>query len=77
MRNRPVVTEDGNRLGVVSNYDVDEASGRNIRYHVATGGLLGKLMHTEVTFPQSAIRAFGPDAIVVAASVIHPEAQAR
>jgi uncharacterized protein YrrD len=73
VRNRAVVTENGNRLGVVSDYDVDENSGRILTYHVGTGGLLGKLMHTEVAFPQSAIRAFGPDAIVVADSVIAAE----
>lgn len=75
VRDRPVVTESGNRLGVVSDYDFDEASGRITNYHVATGGLLGRLMHTEVTFRQSAIRAFGPDVIVVADSVIGAGAQ--
>jgi len=62
---RPVMTASGTRLGTVSSYEIDELTGRVERYHIATGGLLGRLTHSEVVFPHSAIRAFGKDAIVV------------
>jgi hypothetical protein len=48
---------------------VDETSGRIGRYHVATGGFIGRLMRHELSFTQDAIRAFGRDAIVVADAV--------
>lgn len=70
VRNRPVVTEGGTRIGKVTGYDVDETTGRIQCYHVATGGLFGKLTHREVTFPHASIRVFGPDAIVVANEVL-------
>ncbi len=67
-----MLTESGTRLGKVTGYDVDEQAGRIEHYHVATSGLLGKLTHSEVSFPHSAICAFGPDAIIVADDVIGP-----
>ena len=67
---RAVVTESGTRLGHITNYDLDEATGQILRYHIATGGLLGRVLHTEVSFEQSAIRAFGEDAIVVSDEVL-------
>lgn len=69
-RERPVVTVRGTRIGKVTGYAVDETTGRVERYHVATGGLLGKLTHQEVSFPHSAIRTFGPDAIMVPDDVV-------
>jgi sporulation protein YlmC with PRC-barrel domain len=76
VRNRPVITESGTRLGRVTDYDVDETSGRIERYHVATGGLFGRLTHQEISFPPAAVRAFGPDAIVVADEVCRPPGEA-
>ena len=73
VRNRPVVTESGTRLGKVTGYDVDEATGRIARYHVATGGFVGRLTHRELSFTQDAIRAFGRDAIMVADEVGQPK----
>lgn len=70
VRERPVVTVSGTRIGKVTGYDVDETTGRVERYHVATGGLLGRLTHQEVSFPHSAIRTFGPDAIMVPDEVV-------
>jgi sporulation protein YlmC with PRC-barrel domain len=72
---RPVMTESGTRLGRVTGYDVDETTGRIERFHVATGGFLGRLTHSELSFPHEAIRAFGPDAMVVADEVSHPAAR--
>ena len=63
---RPVMTESGTHLGRVTGYDVDETTGRIERYHVATGGFIGRLTHREISFPPAAVRAFGPDAMVVA-----------
>ena len=63
---RPVMTESGTRLGRVTSYDVDEKTGLIERYHVATGGFFGRLTRSEISFPPSAVRAFGPDAMVVA-----------
>ena len=76
VRDRPVMTESGTRLGRVTDYDVDEASGRVERYHVATGGFFGRLTHREIAFPPAAVRAFGPDAIVVADEVCRPPGEA-
>ena len=73
VRNRPVMTEGGTRLGKVTSYDIDETSGRIGRYHVATGGFVGRLTHQELTFTQDAIRAFGRDAIIVADGVGQPK----
>jgi sporulation protein YlmC with PRC-barrel domain len=70
VRERPVVTVSGTRVGKVTGYDVDETTGRVERYHVATGGFLGKLTHQEVSFPHSAIRTYGPDAIIVPDDVV-------
>lgn len=75
VRDRPVITESGTRLGTVTGYDVDEATGRIERYHVATGGLLGRLTHKEITFSREGVRAFGRDAIVVADAVAQPAAK--
>lgn len=72
VRDRPVLTESGTRLGTITGYDVDETSGRIARYHVATGGLIGRLTRQELSFTQDAIRAFGRDAIVVADEVGAP-----
>lgn len=72
VRDRPVMTESGTRLGKVTGYDVDEATGRIERYHVATGGFFGRLTHSELSFPQDAVRAFGRDAIIVADEVCRP-----
>ena len=69
VRNRPVITESGTRLGTITGYDVDEASGRIERYRVATGGFVGRLTHREISFPQEAVRAFGRDAVIVADDV--------
>ena len=73
VRNRPVMTESGTRLGKVTSYDIDETGGRIGRYHVATGGFVGRLTHQELTFTQDAIRAFGRDAIIVADEVGQPQ----
>lgn len=71
VRDRPVMTEGGTRLGKVTGYDVNEVTGRIERYHVATGGLLGRLTHSELSFSQDVVRAFGQDAIIVADEVGH------
>jgi len=60
---RPVVTVSGDKLGTISSYDVDEATGAILRYRV--GGPLSGLIGTSVNFPASAIRTFGRDAILV------------
>jgi uncharacterized protein YrrD len=70
IRSRPVLTEGGTHVGKVSGYEVDEVAGRIERYHVATGGLLGRLTHSEVVFGRNSIRAFGRDAIVIADDVL-------
>ncbi len=62
---RPVVTENGTRLGSVTSYDLDEKSGRILAYHIATGGLLGHLRHATITFTPDQVRTFGHDAIIV------------
>jgi sporulation protein YlmC with PRC-barrel domain len=69
VRDRPVITESGTRLGKVTEYDVDETTGRIERYHVGTGGLIGRLTHREHAFDRSAVRAFGRDAIIVVDAV--------
>lgn len=66
---RPVVTESGSRLGTVSSYDVDEQTGRIEQYRVSAGGLLASLTHSTITFPHTAIRTFGRDAMVVSDAV--------
>jgi uncharacterized protein YrrD len=71
VRDRPVMTESGTHLGKVTGYDVDEATGRIERYHVATGGFFGRLTHRELSFAGDAVRVFGQDAIVVADDVGH------
>jgi len=76
---RPVVTEQGRRLGRVTDYEVDETTGHIERYHVATGGLFGRLAHREITFTPEAVRVFGPDALIVAdaaAPAVSPPAEA-
>ena len=65
VRDRPVLTEGGTRLGKITGYDVDEATGRIERYHVATGGFFGRLTHSELSLSQDAIRAFRQDALIV------------
>ena len=69
VRDRPVLTESGTRLGKITGYDLDEATGRIERYHVATGGLFGRLTGSEVSFAQGSVRAMGQDAIIVADEV--------
>src|SRR4051794_13748570 len=56
---RPVVTESGERLGHIVDYDVDEVSGRVVGYHVAAGGLFARLTGREMQIPAGAIRTFG------------------
>lgn len=63
---RPVLTEGGRRVGHISDYDVDEATGRIVRYHIPVGGLLAHLRHQTISFGPEAIRTFGKDAILVA-----------
>jgi sporulation protein YlmC with PRC-barrel domain len=71
---RPVVTESGERLGTVSSYEVNTDTGEIGRYHVNTGGLIGRLTGSRIVFPHTAIRAFGRDAIVIADDVINRKA---
>jgi sporulation protein YlmC with PRC-barrel domain len=66
---RPVVTESGNRLGTVTSYEVDERNGVIGAYHVAAGGIFGRLTGNEIVFPHAAVRTFGKDAIIVADEV--------
>jgi sporulation protein YlmC with PRC-barrel domain len=73
---RPVVTESGERLGTITGYDFDEQTGEVRRFHIATGGFLGRLTGRELAFPPEAIRTFGKDAIIVADSVAHPREKA-
>jgi uncharacterized protein YrrD len=73
---RPVVTESGERLGSITAYDFDEQTGEVRRFHIATGGLLGRLTGRELAFPPEAVRTFGKDAIIVADSVAHPREKA-
>ena len=63
---RPVLTESGRRVGHISDYDIDEATGRIARYHIPAGGLLAHLRHDTISFGPEAIRTFGSDAILVA-----------
>lgn len=69
VRHRPVLTESGTRLGTITGYDLDDASGWVVRYHVAAGGFVGRMLHREFSFSQDAIRSFGRDAIIVADEV--------
>jgi hypothetical protein len=48
---------------------VDETTGCVERYRVATGGLLGKLIHSGISFSRDAVRVFGKDAIIVSDEV--------
>jgi sporulation protein YlmC with PRC-barrel domain len=73
---RPVVTESGERLGQITGYDFEELTGEVRRFHIATGGLLGRLTGRELAFPPEAIRTFGKDAIIVADTVAHPREKA-
>jgi sporulation protein YlmC with PRC-barrel domain len=65
---RPVVSVSGDKLGSISSYDVDEATGAIVRYRI--GGLLAGLFGSSVTFPPAAIRTFGRDAILVDDAVV-------
>jgi uncharacterized protein YrrD len=67
---RPVVTEDGRRLGTIRSYDIDERTGRITAYHLTCGGFLGGLLGKDLVFPHEAVRAFGKDAIVVSDAVV-------
>jgi len=72
---RPVLTENGDNLGKVTSYDVDEATGSIQGYRI--GGFLAQLRSHTAAFPPSAIRTFGRDAIIVGnavgAGLGHPE----
>ncbi|HEY3282496.1 MAG TPA: PRC-barrel domain-containing protein [Armatimonadota bacterium] len=69
VHDRPVITEGGTHLGKVTDYDINEVTGRIERYRVATGGFVGRLTHSEIAFPHDAVRAFGQDAVIVADDV--------
>lgn len=64
---RPVLTENGDHLGKVTSYDVDETTGVIARYRI--GGFLAQLRGNTAEFPPSAIRTFGRDAIIVESAV--------
>ena len=66
---RPVVTVSGDKLGAISSYEVDEATGSIVRYRI--GGRLAGLFGSATTFLPSAIRTFGRDAIIVEDAVAH------
>lgn len=74
---RAVVTESGHRVGTISGYDVDELTGRILRYHVPNGGLLGRLTGKDLAFSPDEIVSFGRDAIVVSNRVCEPDAEER
>jgi len=67
---RPVLTESGTRIGQITSYELDEKTGHLQRFHINTGGILGRLTHSEVVFGRGEIRSFGKDAILVADSVL-------
>jgi sporulation protein YlmC with PRC-barrel domain len=62
----PVVTEGGERLGHIVDYDLDPATGQVLKYHVATGGFFGRITGREILVPAGAVRTIGKDAIIVA-----------
>lgn len=71
---RPVVTVSGSRIGTMTSYDLDPVTGAITRYHVALGGLVNRLTHRDVEFPQAAIRSVGADAVIVADEVLPAKA---
>lgn len=71
---RPVVTEDGNHLGTITGYDIDDISGRVLCYRIGARGLIARLTHRELSFPPESVRAFGRDAIIVVNTVQMPKA---
>lgn len=70
---RPVVTESGTRVGNITGYDLDEATGHIVGYRLPNGGLFGRLTGSEMRFRHEQIVSFGRDAIVVSDRVCLPE----
>lgn len=71
---RQVVTESGTRLGHVSTYEFDPASGSITTYHVALSGLVNRLTGRDVEFTHAEVRSVGVDAVVVSDEVLPAKA---
>jgi uncharacterized protein YrrD len=71
---RQVVTENGTRLGHITSYEFDPASGDISTYHVALSGLVNRLVHRDLEFTHAEVRSVGADAVVVADDVLPAKA---
>lgn len=71
---RPVVTEGGTRIGQITSYEFDPATGVISNYQVALSGLVNRLIGRDVEFPQSAVRSVGVDAMIVSDQVLPAKA---
>jgi uncharacterized protein YrrD len=71
---RPVVTESGDRIGRLDDYEFDPQTGAILTYHLAPQGLLGRITGHRLQFPHASVRTVGADAIIVSDDVLPAEA---
>ncbi|MGV3724486.1 MAG: PRC-barrel domain-containing protein [Actinomycetota bacterium] len=74
LSDRPVMTQNGTRLGHLDDYDLDPATGRIESFHVAPQGMLNRLTGRGCTFPRSVLVTIGGDAIIVSDEILSAEA---
>jgi sporulation protein YlmC with PRC-barrel domain len=71
---RPVMTQNGTRLGHLDDYDLDPTTGRILTFHVAPQGMLNRLTGRGCTFPRSELVTIGDDAIIVSDEILSAKA---
>lgn len=71
-----VKTRSGQMVGKVSSFDLDSATGRLMRLHVKTGGLVAGLLHNELFVVASSIQEMSQQGVIINDAAVTEESHA-
>ncbi len=68
-----VVTRLGQAVGKVTSFDLDAVTGRMMRLHVKTGGLVSGLLQSELCVAASSVISMSLESVVIADAAVSAE----